>query len=117
MTRLSQILSHYYTYLEGHLDADSVSHMMYCQRLISDNDYDVITSAPNDIKMNCLILQYVKMMDAYKFQQFCDILKDMESQQQIGKFLETCKCFKLMYIHVWHQDMHTYSLRLLTSVT
>ena len=74
------------------MDADSVSHMMHCKHLITDDDYDVITSAPNDIKMNCLILQYVKMMDVPMLLEFCDILKGIETQQCIGETLEKCKC-------------------------
>jgi len=74
------------------MDADSVSHMMHCKHLITDDDYDVITSAPNDIKMNCLILQYVKVMDVSMLLEFCDILKNVETQQYIGETLGTCKC-------------------------
>jgi len=88
----SQIISCYYTYLESHMDADSVSHMMHCEHLLTDDDYDVITSAPNDMKMNCLLLHYIKMMNRSKLQQFCNILKDLGSQQSIGECLEICKC-------------------------
>ena len=70
------------------MDADSVSHMMHCKHLITDDDYDVITSAPNDIKMNSLILQYVKMMSHSMFLEFCGILKGIETQRRIGVTLE-----------------------------
>ena len=73
------------------MDADSVSHMMHCKHLITDDDYDVITSAPNEMKMNCLTLQYVKMMDLSKLFEFCNILKDIETQHSIGETLEACK--------------------------
>ena len=52
-----QVINHYYTYLESYMDADTVSHMMHCEHLITDSDYEAITAAPNDIKMNCLLLQ------------------------------------------------------------
>ena len=74
------------------MDADSVSYMMCHERLLTNDEYDVITSAPNDLKMNCLLLHCVKMMDIFKFQQFCNILKDLGSQKRIGECLETCKC-------------------------
>jgi len=74
------------------MDADSVSHLMYCKHLITDDDYDVITSAPNDMKMNCLILQYVKMMDTQMILEFCNVLKIVDTQKYIGETLETCKC-------------------------
>ena len=73
------------------MDADSVSHMMHCKHLITDDDYDVITSAPNDIKMNCLLLQYVKLMSTTETIKFCGILKEIETQRNIGNSLETCK--------------------------
>lgn len=74
------------------MDADSVSHMMHCEHLITDDDYEAITTAPNDIKMNCLLLQYVKLMDLKMLLKFCDILKSIETQRDIGKSLEICKC-------------------------
>ena len=74
------------------MDADSVSHMMQCEHLITDDDYEAITTAPNDTKMNCLLLQYVKLMDLKMLLKFCDILKSIETQQDIGKSLEICKC-------------------------
>jgi len=41
------------------MDADSVSHMMHCGHLVTDSDHEAITAAPNDIRMNSLLLQYV----------------------------------------------------------
>ena len=72
------------------MDADSVSHMMHFKGLIADSDYDVITSAPNDLKMNCLLLQYIKMMNFPLLLNFCKILKSIENQQCIGEALEKC---------------------------
>ena len=71
------------------MDADSVSHMMHCERLISDADYEAITTAPNDNKMNSLLLQYVRAMDMPDLMKFCDVLKDIETQKCIGVNLET----------------------------
>ena len=73
------------------MDADSVSHMMQCEHLITNDDYEAITTAPNDAKMNCLLLQYVKLMDMKMLLKFCDILKSIETQKSIGETLEICK--------------------------
>ena len=73
------------------MDADSVSHMMQCEHLITDDDYEAITAAPNDIKMNCLLLHYIKLMDKNMLFKFCDILKSIGTQQSIGENLEVCK--------------------------
>ena len=81
------------------MDADSVSHMMHCEHLISDDDYDAITTAPNDTKMNCLLLHYVKLMDTNMLFKFCDILKSIETQQSTGESLEACKLWLHVYSH------------------
>ena len=73
------------------MDADSVSHMMQYEHLITDDDYEAITTAPNDTKMNCLLLQYVKTMDKKMLFKFCDTLKSIETQKSIGETLELCK--------------------------
>ena len=73
------------------MDADSVSHMMHCQHLITVDDYEAITTAPNDSKMNTVILQYVRSMDVTLFIRFCDVLKDIETQKSIGEYLSACK--------------------------
>ena len=72
------------------MDADTVSHMMHCEHLITDSDYEAITAAPNDIKMNCLLLQYVRAMDMSHLMIFCNLLKNIETHQCIGVKLETC---------------------------
>jgi len=97
VTHPHQIISHYYTLLEGHMDADSISHMMHCKHLITDEDYDAITSAPNDMKMNCLILQYVKTMDIPMILEFCDLVKSIETQHRVGECLENCKFASCVY--------------------
>ena len=59
------------------MDADSVSHMMHSEHLLSDSDYEAITAAPNDINMNRLLLQYVRAMkmphEVFPRQKFCHI--------------------------------------------
>ena len=70
--------------------------MMHYRHLITDDDYDVITSAPNDMKINCLILQYVKLMDVPMLLEFCNVLKSIETQQCIGKTLGKGKNFGLL---------------------
>ena len=88
----SQVISYYYTWLENYMDADSVSHMMHCEHLISDDDYEAITAAPNDNKMNTLLLQYVRSMNVSQLTKFCDILKSIETCAIIRDCLSTCKC-------------------------
>ena len=72
------------------MDADSVSHMMHSEHLITDSDYEAITAAPNDINMNRLLLQYVRAMDMPGLLKFCDLLKNLETQMYIGATLEKC---------------------------
>ena len=74
------------------MDADSVSHMMHCEYLITDDDYEAITAAPNDNKINTLLLQYVRSMNVSQLSKFCDILKSIETHEVIDDCLLTCKC-------------------------
>ena len=77
------------------MDADSVSHMMHCKHLITDDDYEAITAAPNDNKMNTLLLQYVRSMNVKQLTKFCDILKSIETTHEfIRNCLSTCKCMR-----------------------
>ena len=87
----SQVISHYYTCLEKYMDADSVSHMMLCEHFITDDDYEAITAAPSDSKMNTLLLQYIRSMNVSKLNGFCDILRSIETHKFIGDFSLTCK--------------------------
>ena len=72
------------------MDADSVSHMMHCNHLINDDDYEAITAAPNDSTMNVVILEYVRAMDLPTLLKFADLLKAVETQKSIGSCLEDC---------------------------
>ena len=81
-------------HLENHMDADSVSHMMHDKHLITDDDYEAITAAPNDIKMNTVLLQYIKAMDMNQMVKFCDILKNIETQKIFGDYLSACEYVK-----------------------
>ena len=72
------------------MDADSVSHMMHSEHLITDSDYEAITAVPNDINMNRLLLQYVRAMDMPDLLKFCNVLRSIETQQCIGVNLEKC---------------------------
>ena len=83
------------------MDADSVSHMMHYKHLITDDDYEAISAAPNDSMMNTVILQYVRAMDMRQFISFCNILKDIETQKIIGDHLCTCK-FELLCVYCIH---------------
>ena len=88
------IIDHYYNYLENHMDADSVSHLMHSNHLITDDDYDAITAAPNDNKMNTALLHYLKTMKIDQLINFCDGLKAIETQWKIGSHLSSCKHMK-----------------------
>ena len=90
----TEVISYYYPYLLKHMDADSVSHMMHCKHLITDDDYEAISAAPNDRMMNTVILEYVRAMDLPTLLKFANLLKAMETQRPIGSCLEYC-----MYIH------------------
>ena len=72
------------------MDADSVSHMMHSEQLITDNHYEAITAAPNDINMNRLLLQYVRTMDMTNLLKFCNLLKNIGTQECIGISLAAC---------------------------
>ena len=72
------------------MDADSVSHMMHSGHLITDSDYEAITAAPNDININRLLLQCVRTMNKPKLLKFCNLLKNIETQQSIAFNLEAC---------------------------
>ena len=72
------------------MDADSVSHMMHCQHLITGDAYEAITAAPNDSMMNTVILEYVKAMDLPTLLKFADLLKAVETQMSISSYLEYC---------------------------
>jgi len=69
------------------MDADSVSHMMLCEDLITDDDYEAITAAPTDNKMNTLLLQYVRSMNNKQLSRFCDILASIETHKEISQHL------------------------------
>ena len=88
VTNPSEVIACYYTYLLNYMDADSVSHMMHYTHLITDDDYEAITAAPNDSKMNMVILEYVRAMDLTALLKFADLLLNIETQQLVGKSLE-----------------------------
>jgi len=81
------------------MDADSVSHMMHCEHLINDDDYEAITAAPNDSKMNTLLLQYVRSMNVSQLSRFCDILKSIKTHKIIRDSSSTCKRLN-SYVHI-----------------
>ena len=92
-----QVIYHYYTHLEKYMDPDSVALMMHIENLINDDDYKAITAAPNDLKMNCFLLQYVmqyaKQQDRDKLSRFCHVLMRIETQNYVGEKLLKCKKF------------------------
>ena len=107
VTNSAEVIGCYYTYLLNTMDADSVSHLMYCNHLITDDDYEAITAAPNDSKMNSVILEYARAMDWSTLFRFTDLLIGIETQQSIGEALK-----KGMYIYV-HMSVFLYCCRYL----
>ena len=88
------------------MDADSVSHMMHCEQLITDDDYEAITAAPNDNKMNTLLLQYVRSMNAGQLSRFNNILKSIETHKIIiGNYSSACKCLRCSYLQYYRDCM------------
>jgi len=77
----SQVIGYYYTYLVEHMDADSVSHLMHTENLVTDDEFEVISSAPNDIKMNSMLLQFVKIMKVSNLLKFCSLLQKIDTQK------------------------------------
>ena len=47
--------------------------------------------APNDSKINCLILQYIRAMDMPTLFKFTNIFKSIDTQERIGYSLELCE--------------------------
>ena len=102
------------------MDADSVSHMMHCEHLITDDDYEAITAAPNDNKMNTLLLQYVRSMNVNQLSKFCDILKSIETHKIIGDCSSLCKCVcikSLDCITLFKRGGHSFHYHSITSCT
>ena len=97
----SQVVNHYYTHLEDHMDADSVSHMMHYKHLITYDDYEAITAAPNDYKMNTIILQYVRAMNVNELIHFCNTIKSIETQKTIANCLSNGKYMYNHYINYY----------------
>ena len=93
VTNSAEVIGCYYTYLLNTMDADSVSHLMHCNHLITGDDYEAITAAPNDSKMNSVILEYARAMDWSTLFKFTDLLISIETQQSIGEAMK-----KGMYI-------------------
>ena len=79
-----EVIANYYTYLANYMDADSVSHMIHCSHLITDDDYEAITAAPNDSKMNIVLLEYIRAMDVTNLLKFADLLKGIEMHYSVG---------------------------------
>ena len=87
----TEVISYYYPYLLQHMDGDSVSHVMHSNHLITDDDYQAISAAPNDWMMNIIILQYIRVMDLPTLLKFTDFLKTIETQNSIASYFEYCK--------------------------
>ena len=77
------------------MDPDSVAFLMHSECLLNDDDYKAITAAPNDLKMNCFLLEYImgysKLSDMKKLFKFCEVIKSTETQNCVGEKLYQCK--------------------------
>jgi len=80
------------------MDADTIFHLMQSRNLLTDDLIEVIASAPNDMRMNCLLLHCVKKMETLQFLEFCSILKSTDNMQHIGEELETCKSTEVLTV-------------------
>ena len=94
----TEVISLYYLYLLQHMDADSVSHMMHRNHLITDDDYEAIITAPSDRRMNNAILQYVRVMDFPTLLKFINLLQTIETQTSIASYLKLCKHVYRVYV-------------------
>ena len=83
------------------MDANSVSHMMHCEHLITDDDYEAIKAAPCDSKINTALLQYIRYMNVSQLSKLCDILKSIETHNIIGDCSSVCKYLNSMYVHTY----------------
>ena len=101
VTNSFEVIACYYTYLLNCMDADSISHMMYCNHLITDDDYEAITTAPIDSKMNSVILEYARAMDLFTLFKFTDLLINIETQKSIGNTLKIGTLCTYVYTYVY----------------
>jgi len=91
-TDTAQVICHYYSFLEAHMDAETIIHMMHCNRILTDDDYCVITTAPNDMKRNTLLLQFIQKISKKSLLKFCNILMGIDdNHKRIGESLKSCK--------------------------
>ena len=109
VTNSAEVIACYYTYLLNIMDADSVSHMLYCNHLITDDDFEAIIAAPSDSKMNSVILEYAREMDLFTLLNFTDLLIKMETQQSVGEALK-----KGSYVCTYCVHMHAHTLHIRT---
>ena len=79
----AQVFGYYYAFLVEHMDADSVSHLMLTNNFITDDEFEAISSAPNDVKMNCLLLQFMKLMKVSTLMKFYQLLQKLETQKNV----------------------------------
>ena len=98
----TEVISCYYPYLLQHMDADSVSHMMHYNHLITDDDYEAISAAPNDSAMNVVILEYVRAMDLPTLLKFADLLKAVGTQEPISSYLKFCTYGHVNFSSCWY---------------
>ena len=84
------------------MDADSVSHLMYTENLITDDEFEVISTAPNDIAMNSLLLQFLKIM---KVSKVYSLFEKIESQKYACYILSDGKHFLKYVIKYSHYAM------------
>ena len=96
-----QITNNNLEYFSCKVTADDNCKYLLFNHLITKEDYQAITAAPNDSQMNIAIMEYVRAMDLSTLYKFTDLLINIETQQSIGNTLKkgTCAC-RMLYIHV-----------------
>jgi len=81
---VKDFIDHYYDYLSVNMDAEVVMQLMISQHPLSE---DVVMAAQSSYHKSCLILQQVRLLNAKTLGSFCQSLKAIKSQSDIGEML------------------------------
>ena len=81
---VKDLIDHYYNYLSVNMDPEVVVRLMISQQLLSE---DIVTTAQSCYNTNCLVLEYIRLMDTQTLKLFCELLKANGSQKHIGEML------------------------------
>jgi len=65
------------------MDSDSISHVMVCKQLLTDDDMEVINKCSTNSQRNALLLDHVLHMSASELFAFRDIVQELDHQHYI----------------------------------